>query len=92
MYRTKRNAPRRQPRGVGKISRLKATMPLYNDACADQDTDAAREQRIDRLRVNLLGASGIDERRSLWDRLKGEIAARSPAQVARLEIAKGLRR
>ena len=53
--------------------------------------DAKREQRIDLLRLRLLGATGADERRVVWNELRAEIAARSPAQVERIERARGLR-
>ncbi len=53
-------------------------------------TDAEREQVIDTLTV--LAQSSVDGvRRYWWDRLREQIAARSPEQVEKIERARGLR-
>lgn len=54
--------------------------------------DVEREQRIDELRLELLSATTPDARRAAWNALRNEIATRSPAQIARMERARGLDR
>ena len=61
-----------------------------SSGCSSQDAD--REQCIDRLRLELIGATDSSARREKWNRLKAEIASRSPAMIAKLERARGLRR
>lgn len=56
------------------------------------DDDAARESRLDGLRIQFLTARSPDQRRELWAAIKREISARSPAQVDRMERERGLRR
>lgn len=53
-------------------------------------TDDEREQVIDSL--TLLAQSSVDGvRRYWWDRLREQIAARSPEQVEKMERERGLR-
>ncbi|KAA1012993.1 hypothetical protein FVF58_09380 [Paraburkholderia panacisoli] len=54
-------------------------------------TDEERESRIEQLGAAMVLATDLTERARLWRRLKDEIAARSPAQVVKMEAQKGLR-
>jgi hypothetical protein len=53
--------------------------------------DLDREYRIDVELLKLKYAKTPAERRAAFDAMKAEIAARSPARVAEIEAAKGLR-
>jgi hypothetical protein len=53
-------------------------------------TDAEREARIETLGAAMVMCTDLTERASLWRRLRAEILARSPAQVAKMEAQKGL--
>jgi hypothetical protein len=53
-------------------------------------TDEEREARIEQLGAAMVLSSDLTERARLWRRLKDEIAARSPAQIRRMELDKGL--
>lgn len=53
------------------------------------DADALRERRISRL-VRKLAKVSADARRDVWEKMRGEIAARSPSQVAKMEAKRGL--
>lgn len=53
-------------------------------------TDEEREARIEQLGAAMVLASDLAERARLWRRLKDEIAARSPAQIKRMELDRGL--
>lgn len=54
-------------------------------------TDEEREARIEHLGAAMVLAADLTERARLWRRLKDEIAARSPAQVRKMEQERGLR-
>lgn len=55
-------------------------------------TDYLRERRIQRIKREVLSPGlPIADRRRLWEAYADEIKARSPAQVARMERAQGLR-
>jgi hypothetical protein len=53
-------------------------------------TDEARERRIAELLEVFNGETDREVRAAAWEQLKAEIKARSPAQVARMEAARGL--
>lgn len=53
--------------------------------------DAQRERRIKRLAERLKAATSRDERFRLWGLMRAECLARSPQQVARMEVSRGLR-
>jgi hypothetical protein len=53
-------------------------------------TDEQREARIETLGAAMVMCTDLTERASLWRRLRAEILARSPAQVAKMEAQKGL--
>ena len=72
---------------LGRVHELQNTT---TEPDQQQSADAAREERIDTLRLQLLGTRDPEARRELWQRLKEEIGARSPAQVERMEHARGL--
>ena len=61
-------------------------------AAEAQCLDAEREAKIDVLRLQFLCTPNPEVRRVIWRDLKAEIAGRSPAQVRRMEAARGLRR
>jgi hypothetical protein len=54
-------------------------------------TDAQLERSIFRARQRLAHAEHADEQRAAWADLSDLIGRRSPAQVERMERAKGLR-
>lgn len=54
-------------------------------------TDEQREKNIEQIGAAMVLSSDLTERARLWRRLKDEIAARSPAQVRRMEREQGLR-
>lgn len=58
-------------------------------AKAQTSADVLRERRIARL-VRKLAKVSADARRDVWEQMRGEIAARSPAQVAKMEAERGL--
>ena len=58
-------------------------------AKAQTSADALRERRIARLARKLAKVSA-DARRDVWEKMRGEIAARSPSQVAKMEAKRGL--
>lgn len=56
-----------------------------------QAEDEARERRISELHLALLWAIDKTKQTEFLRRLEAEIKSRSPAQVRRMEIEKGLR-
>lgn len=62
---------------------------------SENPEDRAREQRIadlSREYARAAAAGSTTKCLELWNQLKTEIASRSPAQIVRMEAAKGLRR
>jgi hypothetical protein len=61
--------------------------------CANAQTpekaDAARERKIARLRMQLEKASAA-ERAAIWRQMRDEIMVRSPEQIERMEVSRGL--
>jgi hypothetical protein len=72
-----------------------ASQPVATSAAADQElTDWLREERIEDLRILTtahMAAGRTDEGRITFQRMRLEIRDRSPAQVAGIERARGLR-
>lgn len=59
--------------------------------CGDQyGEDMARESRIRGAKQQMLKAESSAGRRAAWATMQREINARSPEQVLRMEIEKGL--
>lgn len=89
---TTQNAPTRQRRGDlensinGRCDSTAGSLPEQ-----EKTSDAVREERIDHLRLELLAARSPSERRRVFALLRTEIGRRSPAQVLRMEFARGLR-
>lgn len=54
--------------------------------------DLRRERRIQELREELSAAKLKSEQRRIWRELRAAIYARSSAQVARMEMQKGIGR
>lgn len=59
--------------------------------CEIVDADQVLERRIWRARRRLETAADVDGRRTAWNTMRHLIRQRSPAQVARMERARGLR-
>lgn len=83
------SAPDRQVRGANLKPMCAENTPAQH---RQQLSDADREQRIDRLRLELIGATEPSVRREIWNRLKAEIISRSSAQVRQMEAEHGLDR
>jgi len=85
---------RQRPREAGVINSnfVLADEQHHTNTGSTKQEDEAREQRIDLLGLRFRGASSSDDRRQIWNELGAEIAARSPEQIRRLEIARGLYR
>jgi hypothetical protein len=71
-----------------------ASQPVATSAAADQElTDWLREERIEDLRILTtahMAAGRTDEGHVAFARMKLEIADRSPQQIARMELARGI--
>lgn len=53
------------------------------------DEDEARERKIARL-LGRLASAPAEKRPAIWAEARDEIRARSPAQIQRMEAARGL--
>lgn len=58
---------------------------------SQEEIDARRERLIEDIAFLMLESRNRAERYDLWNELQKRIAERSPAQIARMEAAKGLR-
>lgn len=60
-------------------------------AVRQRDLDADLERRIDICRLQYLGAKSVGKRRQIFAELQRLISQRSPEQVERMEVQRGLR-